>query len=141
MKSKEPKMILVVEDTKNLREIVALTLRARGWGVIESDNGDDALEKAMTLEPDLIVLDVMLPGKTGFEICSILRNDDRYKNLPILILSGITQGLGKTDEHWRQMLNADALVSKPFRAYQLVQTVEGLLRGASKPESNLTVQD
>ena len=124
--------VLVVEDTKNLRDIIAFTLRGRGWEVIESGDGDDALQKATTMEPDLIILDVMLPGKTGFEICSILKGDERLRHIPILFLSAITQGSGKSDEHWRQLSNADAFISKPFRAHQLVQSVEELLGRKAK---------
>jgi two-component system, chemotaxis family, response regulator PixH len=141
MSLKGPRTVLVVEDTKNLREIIAFTLRARGWGVIESDNGDDALEKATTLDPDVILLDVMIPGKTGFEICALLKGDDRYRHIPILILSAITQGSGKSDGHWKQLSNADAFISKPFRAYQLVQSVEDLLRTASGRQTKLTVEE
>lgn len=137
----KPGTILVAEDTKNLRDIVAFTLRARGWGVIESGDGDDALEKATTMSPDLIVLDVMLPGKTGFEICSILKGDERYRQIPILILSAITKGSGKSDEHWRGLSCADAFISKPFRAYQLVQAIEELLAKSARKDAKIPVQE
>jgi DNA-binding response OmpR family regulator len=127
MATSKPGKILVVEDTKNLRDIIAFTLRARGWEVIESGDGDDALEKAQTLQPNLIILDVMLPGKTGFEVCSALKGDDRYRDIPILMLSAVTKGSGKSDEHWRDLSCADAFMSKPFKALQLVECIESLL--------------
>jgi CheY-like chemotaxis protein len=127
------KTVLVVDDTKNLREIIAFTLRARGWGVLESDNGDDALEKARSQQPDLILLDVMLPGKTGFEVCSMLKGDDRYKHIPIVMLSAITKDSGKSDDHWKELSSADAFISKPFHAFQLVQCIESLLGRPSVP--------
>jgi CheY-like chemotaxis protein len=128
------KTVLVVDDTKNLREIIAFTLRARGWGVLESDNGDDALEQARSQEPDLILLDVMLPGKTGFEVCSILKGDDRYKHIPIVMLSAITKDSGKSDDHWKDLSPADAFISKPFQALQLVKCIERLL---AKPSTTV----
>lgn len=139
MVSKTPKTILVVEDTKNLREIIAFTLRSRGWGVIEAEDGDDALEKAMTQEPDLILLDVMITGKTGFEVCSILKGDDRYRHIPIVMLSAITRGSGKTDDHWKKLANADEFISKPFQAHHLVRRIEDLLaKGTTK---RMTVEE
>src|SRR5262245_23835031 len=141
MTTAKPKTILVVEDTKNLRDIIAYTLRARGWAVIESGDGDDAIEKATTLQPNLIVLDVMVPGRTGFEVCSILKGDDRYKEIPILIMSAITKGSGKTDDHWRELSCADAFISKPFRAYQLVQCIEELLNKPARKGAKMPVEE
>ena len=130
--------ILVVEDTKNLRDIIAFTLRARGWGVIESGDGEDALQKATTMSPNLIILDVMLPGKTGFEICALLKGDQRYRDIPILMLSAITKGSERTDEHWRDLSCADAFISKPFRAFQLVQCIEDLLGKPARRNAKVT---
>ncbi|HVR86795.1 MAG TPA: response regulator [Planctomycetota bacterium] len=127
MPGRGPRTILLVEDSKNLREIIAMTLRGRGWGVIESEDGEDALEKVRTQEPDLILLDVILPGISGFEVCSLLKSDDRYRQIPIVMLSGITRDSGKSDDHWKRLSNADAFISKPFRAHQLMSRLDELL--------------
>ena len=139
MSATQHKTILIVEDSKSLREILAFTLRNRGWTVVESDNGDDALEKATTMDPDLILLDVIIPGKTGFEICSALKGDDRYRHIPILILSSITRGSGKSDEHWKQLSNADEFISKPFQAHHLLRRIEDLLgtKPVRKPDATV----
>ncbi len=141
MATEKPGTILVAEDTKSLREIVAFTLRGRGWNVVESGDGDDALRKAMTLMPNLIVLDVMMPGKTGFEICSTLKSDERYRNIPILIVSAVTQGSGKSDEHWKELSSADAFISKPFRAQQLMQCIEELIEKSARKNAHLPVEE
>ncbi|HLF94327.1 MAG TPA: response regulator [Planctomycetota bacterium] len=122
-----PKKILVVDDTKSIREIVAYLLRSRGCDVIESGDGLDAWEKATTQSPDLIVLDAMIPKKTGFEICEQLKKDDRWKKIPILMLTAITRDSGKTDEYWREKSHADDFMSKPFKAAELVERVLRLL--------------
>ncbi len=122
-----PKKILVVDDTRSIREIVAYLLRSRGCDVIESADGLDAWEKATTESPDLIVLDAMIPKKTGFEICEQLKKDDRWKKIPILMLTALTRDSGKTDEYWREKSQADDFMSKPFKAMELVERILKLL--------------
>jgi DNA-binding response OmpR family regulator len=125
-----PKKILVVDDTKSIREIVAFTLRGKGYEVLESGDGVDAEQKARAAVPDLIVLDAMLPRKTGFDICSDLKRDDRFKKIPILMLTALTKDTGKSDTHWREKSRADDFMSKPFKAQELVARVERLLAKA-----------
>ena len=117
------KRILVVDDTKSIREIVSYLLRSRGYEVVEAADGLDAWEKATTLNPDLIVLDAMIPKKTGFEICEQLKKDERWKKIPVLMLTAITRDTGKTDEYWKEKSLADDFVSKPFKAPDLVQRI------------------
>ena len=126
------KRILVVDDTKSIREIVSYLLRNRGFDVVEAADGQDAWEKATTLLPDLIVLDAMIPKKTGFEICEQLKRDERWKRIPVLMLTAITRESGKSDEYWREKSMADDFVSKPFKAPDLVQRVLRLL-GPEEP--------
>jgi DNA-binding response OmpR family regulator len=125
-----PKKILVVDDTKSIREIVAFMLRSKGYEVVESGDGVDAEQKARSLAPDLIVLDAMLPRKTGFDICSDLKRDERFKAIPILMLTALTRDTGKSDTHWREKSRADDFMSKPFKAQELVARVEKLLARA-----------
>ena len=121
------KRILIVEDTKNIREIVAYMLRNRGHEVLEAADGDDGYKKAMGEQLDLIVLDAMLPGKTGFEICADLKNSDERKNIPVIMLTAITQDSGKDDKYWKEKSRADDFMSKPFKAQVLVGRIEKLL--------------
>ena len=121
------KKVLVVDDTKSIREIVAHLLRSRGYEVIEAADGLDAWEKATTQSPDLLVLDAMIPKKTGFEICEQLKQDERWRKIPILMLTAITRDSGKTDEYWREKSRADDFMSKPFKATELADRVLKLL--------------
>jgi len=117
----------VVDDTKSIREIVAYLLRSRGYEVIEAADGLDAWDKATTQSPDLLVLDAMIPKKTGFEICEQLKKDDRFRKIPILMLTAMTRDSGKTDAYWREKSQADDFMSKPFKATELVDRVLKLL--------------
>ena len=134
MTPRPPKTILIAEDTAAIRHILAFMLRSRGYQVLEAANGNDALDLALTRSPDLIMLDVIMPGRTGFDICSYLKADARFKSIPILILTSVTSGTGKTDEEWKRMSNADDFVTKPFKARDLIDRIERLLN--EKAESS-----
>lgn len=127
--------ILVVDDTKSIREIVAFLLRGKGYEVIEAADGEDARRMAMAEAPDLIVLDAMIPKITGFALCAELKADERYRTIPILMLTAITRDTGKSDDYWREKTQADDFVSKPFKAQDLVGRVERLLAGGKAPLS------
>ena len=121
------KTILVVDDTKSIREIVAFMLRGRGYEVTEAGDGLDAREKIKAARPDLVVLDAMLPKLTGFDLCAELKADPDFKSMPILMLTAITKDTGKSDEYWRVKSQADDFMSKPFKATELVARVEKIL--------------
>ena len=122
-----PKTILVVDDTRSIREIVAFMLRGRGYEVTEAADGQDAREKIHATRPDLVVLDAMLPKVTGFDLCAELKADPDFKSMPILMLTAITKDTGKSDEYWRVKSQADDFMSKPFKATELVARVEKIL--------------
>ena len=133
MTSRASKTILLAEDTAAIRHILAFMLRSRGYTVVEASNGNDALDFALTHPPDLMMLDVLMPGRTGFEICAYLKADARMKSVPILILTSVTRGTGKTDEEWKRMSNADDFVTKPFKARDLIERIERLLYPGEQP--------
>lgn len=122
-----PKTILVVDDTKSIREIVAFMLRGRGFDVVESGDGEDARAKIKADKPDLVVLDAMLPKVTGFDLCAELKASSEFKSIPILMLTAITKDTGKSDDYWREKSQADDFMSKPFKATELVARVEKIL--------------
>ena len=128
------KTVLIAEDTAAIRTILSFLLRARGFQVVEAADGNEALDKALTLRPDLILLDVLMPGKQGFEVCSYLKSNEDTRRIPILILTSITRESGKSDEHWKRLTNADDFVSKPFKAHDLMARIERLLQ----PEEDRT---
>ena len=80
--------ILVIDDDPVATRLIEYTLKQRGFQVLTAQNGVEGLKKAQKEEPDLVVLNVMLPGMDGFEVCHRLRSEDTTAQLPILILSG-----------------------------------------------------
>jgi CheY-like chemotaxis protein len=121
------KTVLVAEDTVAIRSILSYLLRSRGFEVVECGDGQEALDKALTLRPDLILLDVLMPRKQGFEVCSYLKANEETRRIPVLILTSITRDSGKDDNHWRRLSNADDFISKPFKAHDLLARIDRLL--------------
>jgi DNA-binding response OmpR family regulator len=114
--------ILVVEDEKALQETLAYNLEHEGYEVTVAGDGETAIEKARAIHPDLLVLDIMLPGKDGFEVCRILRQE---MNTPILMLTA------RDDEIDRVVgleVGADDYMTKPFSMRELMARVKAMLR-------------
>jgi two-component system, OmpR family, alkaline phosphatase synthesis response regulator PhoP len=120
--------ILVVEDEPGLRLALADRLRSEGYDVESSADGQDAFERACREGFDLIVLDVMLPGKNGFDVCRDLRQ--RGVEVPILLLTARSH---LTDRVVGLKLGADDYVTKPFKMAELLARVEARLRRRTLP--------
>ncbi len=117
-----PERILVVDDEPTVREMVGLNLRADGYDVVLAARGDVALELAREREPDLVVLDVMLPGRDGLEVCRILRSES---TVPILLLSARGEEM---DRVIGLEVGADDYLTKPFAMRELLARVRAMLR-------------
>src|ERR1043166_5944706 len=123
--------ILVVDDEPDAVELVAFNVKAAGYEVVTASNGEEALTKARTLLPRLIVLDLMLPEVDGMEVCKVLRRDPRTRGIPIIML---TAKAGEIDRVLGLELGADDYVTKPFSPRELVLRIKRLLRSAAAKE-------
>jgi DNA-binding response OmpR family regulator len=121
--------ILLVEDDSTIRLGLRENLACEGHTVVEAARGDDALERLAAAQPDLLILDVMLPGLNGFEICRRIRQKDR--RLPILML---TVRNDEVDKVMGLDLGADDYLTKPFTLPELLARVRALLRRAHPAE-------
>jgi CheY-like chemotaxis protein len=92
--------------------------------VVSDPNTDKLEEKLAAEKPDLIVLDVVMPGRNGFQACRDLKNDDRFKNIPIVLC---TSKSGDSDKFWGQQQGANGYVTKPFKAEDLLAAVKRAL--------------
>lgn len=119
--------ILVVDDEPDAVELIKFNLKAAGYEVITSADGQDALTKARSLLPNLIILDVMLPEVDGLEVCKILRRDKQVSSIPIIML---TAKAAEIDRVLGLELGADDYVTKPFSPRELVLRVKRLLRSS-----------
>ena len=119
-----PKKILVVDDEVDLVETVRFPLEMEGFDVLVSYNGEDALNQARKEKPDLIILDLMLPKLDGYKVCRLLKFDERYKHIPILMLTAKTQEKDKT---LGMETGADEYITKPFEMDYLMEKVKAYL--------------
>lgn len=115
---------LIVEDSLTEREIISHYLKQAGVIVSIATSGEEALEKISGSLPDLIVLDVVLPGRSGFEICRELKAEAKTKKIPIIMCS--TKGT-EMDKFWGMRQGADAYLPKPIDGEVFVRTVKQLL--------------
>ncbi|MCH9649553.1 MAG: response regulator [Deltaproteobacteria bacterium] len=118
------KTILVVEDSPTERRIIESVLEAAGWSVLHAEDGEEGLRKAALDRPDLILLDVVLPGKNGFQVCRKLKKDQETGSIPVVLLTSKNQ---ESDRYWGMKQGADAYLTKPVDEQLLAETVRGLM--------------
>ena len=121
--------ILIVDDDPDLVEAVTMILESKDYDVIAAYGGIEGLEKAKTEEPDLIVLDVMMPDKDGYAVCKELKADPKYREIPILLLTAVVSKISTT-RYTQQMgleTEADDYIDKPVEPAELVKRIEVLL--------------
>lgn len=119
------KKILVVEDDPHIIKMLELRLKASGFEVITATDGISGLEKAKTEKPDLIIQDLMLPGMDGYKICRILKFDEVYKEIPIIMLTARGQD---EDRLKGEQMGADFYMTKPYKSEELLEKINELLR-------------
>ena len=121
-----PKKILIIDDDPNLVKVLMARLKVAGYAAVSAPNGKLGVEQAIEQLPDLIITDVMMPGLPGSDAVRELQTDERTKNIPVIVMSGI---LGKDDA--KQGLNISGklypALSKPFDAETLINLIGDLL--------------
>ncbi|MCX5665537.1 MAG: response regulator [Candidatus Omnitrophica bacterium] len=118
------KRLLLVDDEVDFAELVRTRLEDNNYEVIVAYDGEDGLEKAEREEPDLIILDIMLPKISGFDVCRKLKIDENFKNIPIIMLSAKFQ---PNDITFGKAMGADAYITKPFEPQVLIEKIRELL--------------
>ncbi len=129
--SESRRQILVVEDEADIRNLGRYNLEQEGFAPLDAADGEQALSLARKLRPHLVILDLMLPGMNGLEVCRVLRSDERTAKLPVLML---TARATEVDKVLGLEMGADDYVTKPFSPRELVARVKALLRRAYGPE-------
>lgn len=120
------KTVLLIEDEVNIIEALSFILSRDGWDVVTHSNGHDANDVITRRAPDLVVLDVMLPGKSGFDILRDLRRDPRHQTRPVLMLTA--RGQSK-DREMAEHLGVSKFMTKPFSNTEVRDAVNELLSG------------
>ncbi|MBU0714791.1 MAG: response regulator [Verrucomicrobia bacterium] len=118
------KKILIVEDEPDFRVALRMRLEANGYDIIEADDGVRGLDAVRQQNPDLIILDVMLPRMNGFKVARLLKYSAKYKNVPLMMLTVMSQ---ESDRKMGREVGADAYLTKPYQPQELLDTISTLV--------------
>ena len=122
-----PKTLLLADDSIVIQKLVGLSFANEDMEVFTTDNGDDALRRARELRPDLVLADVVMPGKNGYELCEAIKTDASLSHIPVLMLTGTFEAF---DEERARRVGSEGHITKPFEAQGLVERVAALLARA-----------
>lgn len=120
------KRVLVIEDEPNIIEALSFILSRDGWTVHTHSDGVNANERIRATPPDLVILDVMLPGKSGFDILRDLRADPEMQALPVMMLTARGQ---TRDRELAEKLGVNRFITKPFSNAEVIENVRALVMG------------
>src|SRR6478736_1384782 len=123
------KKVLIADDEKDILEIISYNLTGEGYEIYTAKDGNEALDMARKIHPDLIILDIMMPYKTGIEVCQILRSDDQFRETLIIFLTALSD---ETSHIKGLESGGDDYVSKPISPKVLVSRVNALFRRIHK---------
>lgn len=124
------KRVLIADDSANTRGILKFMLQNQGFDLIEAENGEEAVAKAAASNPDIIVLDGMMPKMSGFDACRELKNNPATADIPVILLTAVAQV--EPNHDWAKEAPADRYMPKPFQMRDLLEAIEGLT-GAPPP--------
>ena len=133
MTSPKKPRVLIADDDLEILGLTRSLLRRRGFEVLEASDGDEAMRQLLENHPDLVVLDVMMPGQSGWEVCRSIRETDSLKDTGVIMLTGVGERL---NEMTSPLYGADAFLDKPFDFAALDQLITEVLdkRGYAKAE-------
>ncbi len=119
-----PRTLLLADDSVTIQKVVGISFANEDIILVTVSNGTDAIAKARELKPDIVLADVVMPGKNGYEVCEALKSDPALRHIPVLLLTGTFEAF---DEERARSVGADGHITKPFEAQALVDTVNARL--------------
>ncbi|MEE9614818.1 MAG: response regulator, partial [Thermodesulfobacteriota bacterium] len=125
-----PKKILLADDSITIQKVISLTFAAEDYELIIVGDGDSAIAKAKETRPDLVMADVAMPGKNGYEVCEAVKGDPEIASTPVLLLSGTFEPLNEVDA---ARVGADGHIVKPFESEELLGRVRDILAKPAAP--------
>lgn len=125
-----PATVLVVDDSPTAQRLIRSAVEAGGYRVLTASDGDEAIDVARRERPDLVVLDIILPKKNGFQVCRHLKGLPETSGIKVVLLSSKTHEM---DILWGKRQGADGYLTKPFESDQLLDCIESTLRAEPAP--------
>jgi DNA-binding response OmpR family regulator len=129
MTSKRKPTVLIADDDLEILGLTRSLLRRRGFEVFEASDGDEAMRQLLENRPDLVILDVMMPGQSGWEVCRSIRETESLKDMGVIMLTGVGERL---NEMTSPLYGADAFLDKPFEFAALDQLISEVLEKRSQ---------
>jgi CheY-like chemotaxis protein len=123
-----PKTILLADDSVTIQKVVAISFASEDVSVVTVDNGDDAITKVQELRPDIVLADVVMPGKNGYEVCEAIKANPELAHIPVLLLTGTFEAF---DEPRARSVGSAGHIAKPFEAQSLVAEVRKLIEASA----------
>jgi twitching motility two-component system response regulator PilH len=117
--------VLIVDDSATVRQMVSDQLRRNGFDVMEAVDGEEAMEKMQDNAFDVVVTDIVMPRKNGYELCRWIKNDPKNKHIPVVMCTSKSE---EFDIYWGMKQGADAYITKPYHPPDLIEAVRKLLR-------------
>jgi CheY-like chemotaxis protein len=130
--------LLLADDSVTIQKVIEITFANQNFDLTMVGNGDDALEKAKSDPPDIILADIIMPGKNGYELCRAVKQVPQLAHIPILLLVGSFEPF---DEEKARIIGADGWIAKPFETQALINKVRLLLENAPPPSAVVTQQE
>ncbi|MCX7011668.1 MAG: response regulator [Candidatus Sumerlaeota bacterium] len=124
-----PKRVLIADDEEDVKDVMQMFLEGEGYEVETAYDGLDALDRVRTFQPDVILLDIMMPVVDGIQVCRKLKSDEKTKHIPVIMVSAAAK---REKEGEAYDAGAAAYVLKPFQPEELVRVVERCLAGRPK---------
>ncbi|HEY9908998.1 MAG TPA: response regulator [Thermosynechococcaceae cyanobacterium] len=117
--------VLIVDDSLTVRQMLSDQLRRSGFDVVEASDGEEAIAKIKASSPDLVVTDIVMPRKNGYELCRWIKSDPSTKDIPVVLCTSKSE---EFDVYWGMKQGADAYITKPYHPPDLLTAVKRLLR-------------
>ena len=121
------KLIYVIDDEKEICELLRIAFESRDYKVETGFNGETALKMIKKKKPDLLILDLKMPKMNGYEVINQLKSEKEYADLPIMVLTSLTQGSRKSDEDWKRSLEVEDFITKPFDPLDILKRIQKII--------------
>ena len=119
------KTVLIVDDSPTEQMIMVKALNGRGYNIITANSGDEAIEKISSKHPDIVILDVVMPGINGFQVCRQIKQSEETKDVKVVMVTGKDQD---SDKFWAKKQGADDYITKPFHPNELINSIDRLMQ-------------
>jgi len=123
--------ICIVDDDLEVCDVLRITLETRNYRVLCANDGRAGLDLILSTRPDLILLDVKMPGLNGYEILNRIRQENGVSSIPVVILTSLTAGSQTSDREWRDKMGVADFLSKPFEPLDLARRIDQILGNES----------